>query len=77
MINSPRSEAHVAATWCHLLDTVDTVCGELRSASPETWQKALAVVARALREPPSRQRIPIASAIIGELRNAATGVDRR
>lgn len=67
MPHSARYEAHPAAAWCELLDSVDAVCAELKAAP----LPALAVIARALREPPGLVRLPFVRTILAELRHAA------
>lgn len=50
----PRYEDHLQAAWRDLAASVEALCAELKTAPPAARRKALAAVARALREPGRR-----------------------
>lgn len=70
MAHSPRYEARLDAAWRDLIDSVNAPRAELRVAPPRARRKALAAVARGLREP-GLKHLPLVQAIPGELRKAA------
>ena len=77
MAHSPRYEAHLEATWRDLIASVDALCAELKVASAAARRKALAAVARTLREPPGLHRLPLVKAILAELQKAGRARGRR